>query len=46
MPRMSVDEATRIAQEFLNMQAQDVITKEEALAAIKKVPFYSEYLAA
>ena len=43
---MSVDEATRVVQEILNMLVQGVITKKAALVAIKKVPHYTELLAA
>jgi len=42
---MSVDEATRVVHEILNMYLNEVITKEAALAAIKKVPHYTELLA-
>ena len=43
---MSADEATRIVQEILNMEIAQVITKEAALVAIKKVDFYKDLLAA
>ena len=42
---MSVDEATRVVQEIINMQENGMISKEDAFAAIKKVPHYSELLA-
>jgi len=40
----NVDEATRIAQQILNMQVQKVISRKQALAAIKKLEFYKELL--
>ena len=42
----SRDEATRMVESTLNMYREKLITKEEALSAIKKVPFYSELLSA
>jgi len=42
----NVDEATRVVQEVLNMEVQKVITKKQALAAIKKVELYKDILAA
>jgi hypothetical protein len=42
---MSIDEATRVVQEILNMQANNIITEEQALAAIMRVPHYTEILA-
>ena len=46
MKPTNVDEATRVVQEILNMEVQKVMTKKQALAAIKKVEFYKEILAA
>ncbi len=46
MKLANVDEATRVVQEILNMLVQRVITKKQALTAIKKVEFYAEILAA
>ena len=43
---MSADEATRMAETLLNLKREDVITKEECLAAIKKLDSYSKVLVA
>jgi hypothetical protein len=45
MKLSNVDEATRVAQQILNMEVQKVITKKQAFAAIKKLEFYKEILA-
>jgi len=42
----NVDEATRMVEELLNLKRENLISKEEALVAIKKVPHYSEVLEA
>jgi len=42
----NIDEATRVVQEILNMQVQGVLSKKQALAAIKRVEFYKELLTA
>jgi hypothetical protein len=44
MPEMSVGEATHVVHTILNMEVNKIISKEEALKAIKKVPHYSEFL--
>jgi len=41
---MSIDEATRAVQEINNLFVNGIITKEKALAAIKKIPYYDELL--
>jgi hypothetical protein len=46
MKLSNVDEATRVVQEILNMELQKVITKKQAIAAIKKVEYYKDILAA
>ena len=43
---MSVDEATRVVQEILSMEVNQIITKEQALVAIKKVPHCADLLVA
>ena len=40
----NVDEATRVVQEILNMEVQKIITKEQAIVAIKKVEYYKDLL--
>ena len=46
MKLSNIDEATRVVQEILNMEIQKVITKKQAIAAIKKVDYYKDILAA
>jgi hypothetical protein len=46
MSDCSRDEATRMVESTLNMYREKLITKEEAVAAIKKVPYYSDILSA
>jgi len=40
----NLDEVTRVAQQILNMQVNGIITKEQALVAIKKLDVYKEIL--
>lgn len=42
----NVDEATRMCQEIRMLKSDDLITEEEAKAAVKRVPFYKEVLGA
>jgi hypothetical protein len=42
----SLDEATRMVESTLNMYREKLITKEQAVAAINKVPYYKEILSA
>jgi len=42
----NVDEATRIIEALLSLKHEKVLTAAEALAAMKKVPFYKEVLMA
>lgn len=46
VPDCSRDEATRMVESTLNMYREKLITKEEAVVAIKKVPYYSDILSA
>lgn len=40
----NADEATRMVEELLNLKREGIISKEETLAAVKKIPKYSEAL--
>ena len=40
----NLDEVTRVAQQILNMHVNGIITKEQALVAIKKLDVYKEIL--
>jgi uncharacterized membrane protein len=42
----SRDEATRMVESILNMYRENLITKEDAVYAVKKIPYYSEILSA
>lgn len=41
---ITVDEATRMVHEILSMSIQEIIPKEDALIAIKKIPYYYDIL--
>ena len=42
--KMSVEQATNMAQQILNLRIGEVLTKTEARAAIVKIPYYSEII--
>jgi len=41
----NVDEATRVVESILKLRHQGVLSKKEAIAAVKRVEYYKDLLA-